>query len=527
MYKKNKKDAKTNKKFYAQSPARDQRIDDSSNDEQWYYLTDQQLHDNANWNFASILGQQFTVDNGTYGKNESVPGLLTLLLQPTIGSAGSLEELPVNEAGQAIWTWLRSNQKIKQDFDQQDFMAYLIASASAISAYVALRKVLGCAYLYSAQNKFMPRALIRSMNIDPDSVIGNMAKCRDELNTLALNMNTIAVPGSMPYFNRMIFLYDNIYKDEDIIKAPMYHYAPSYFYVYDDVGSTANPGSRLKRAWVGFGNHATWTFSAAVSQVMTWVDKIRNSTDGTNMSATVLNAFDDSALIKAGVIAGDYQANIVYNEEVLMQIENAKICGKILNGEIAQDPSMNLFGYVDDRATPSIVGTNSLLFAETNSKVSPFALFKFHKNSVTPGEIAVASRLVPVAKPDGFDTTAGKWQVQINSCGTEVVEDMIMTYYDESGTLTNKNVSTMATVDYTTQTKIDNALIPLMYYAKFRCAPSLYLYRIAATRANDAFMGTFTDLGNYCVPDDIQLSGVHQMAVRSEFWMRNLITMRQ
>ena len=501
----------------------DRRYKDTCNAHEWYYLNEQQLKDNASWNFASVLGQPFQTMEGLKGINESVPGLATLYLQPTIGAAASLEDLPINEAGQAIWTWLRSNQKIKQDFDQQDYMAYLIACAQALSAYVALRKVLGCAYLYSAQNKYMPLALINSMNIKPESVIGNMATCRDQLNTLALNMNTIAVPSGMPYFSRQIFLYDNIYKDEDIVKAPMYHYAPSYFWQYDDKGTSSHPGSSLVR--VDFcKRELPMTFSEAIDLVMGMVNAIRNSTDGTNMSATTLNAFPDSQLIRAGIINGDYKANIVYNEEVLMQIENALIAGPILNGRIVQDVDKNLFGYNHDKE--SINGVRSVPVARTNFRVCDHPIVKFHKNNVSPEEIVVATRLVPNIHSGTFDTAKAQWNVIIDSCGTEVVEDIAYTFTYLGNEIATIFASDICAIPVTNPENAVSTLRYLLFYCKFRCAPTLYLTAMAPNRADDYALGTLTDLGNYVVPSNEQIDGVNRMACRAEFWMKDLITMQ-
>ena len=418
--------------YYDKSEIRDLKSDKdttkSSNDPAWYASNPVLLRDAASYPFSFVTGATNIHDpsvwsgsNIEHGPIYQVPGIASLHIHPTIGTSTGATD-PVNVASQSVYSFVRHANSGHSNYDPADLMLYILAMANMYSFLVWCQRLYGYALTYDQRNRYIPRDLIRTNNVDPDDLVNNLANFRFWINTLIAKMVSFAVPATMSVFSRMSFMYSDYYVEGTSIKEQLYQFVPDGFYQFGlDSASMGN------LTWKAF----DYSKLMSIADVIKYGDELFNAIweqeDFGIMSGDVLKAYGDN-IIKLSQIPEAYSMIPKFDPMVLTQIKNANIVRANISrisqsgttGDIIQ--TVIPLGYTETEpyyGTTVAMGPEDikLLNAGMVCAIKDYNILTVDTDQPTPDVVIEATRLKV-----SYDSYKAWFK-----CGTEVVTKVMAT----------------------------------------------------------------------------------------------------
>lgn len=500
-----------------------------SNSPAWYATDPALLRDAASIAYSWAIGTPVDMGNPITGMakaacNLSIPGILALSTTPTIGYSDDPSS-PINIAALSTYTFVRHANSGHTNYDAPDLMIYIMACGSVYSYINYLQRAYGIATLFSQKNRYLPDSLLRIQGIDSRSIQKNLAQFRYGINMLINKAASFAAPATMPIFNRMAFMYQNIYCEGESIKDQLYLYKPSKF---------------LKFAWDANNKGCLQlAFPTAASTLLTatellefgdeLLDAMRYDEDLNIMSGDILKAYGSAGIIKLASLPVDYTVMPVASLEVLEQMKNATAVGEVENYSISQDAT-NAF-LVSTPTVKQKSNTNAYKQTADGIRVRFLCsnrLLTTMTNEPTPEQTMVNTRLMTT----GFDIGQAidgpnLWYTVKLHCGSEIVTDMTFCYFglDASNVNTEYLSHLSSYVMYyadATQTDIENDSLDLIqklsFIQNFKFSPfvkvTTYKNGITspAVKIGNKYIQCF-DVDNYAVLDDQDVAKLHETAL--------------
>lgn len=505
----------------------------ATNDPQWYFKSTQILNDVASFSFnkpvGSKLGFQNFHPNGEVTTNglgtSAIPGLMSIGIGPTAGIAQDAQS-PLNLAATNVYSYVRYKNSGASNYDAPDLMMYLVAMDSIYACWNWLKRIYGFASTYSQLNKYEPRAYMIANGVDFDDIMANLADFRGWLNIKSAEISSFCVPATMTYNIRHSWLFSNIYKDSNTAKAQQYMFVPAWFYKYGEVTSTQGTELQVVNVLNNYvptlSDDDLMTFAQLKLILNSLLEAVNYSEDVGIMSGDILKAYGQGGLFTLSEVSDDYKVEAVYSEEVLTQIENARIitvaADDLPSFSITHDPNTNFL-----KCEPVLTQEGNI------TRLGQYV--NFHFESPTPQQVVVATRLNAVTQQ--LDAGGSK----LVSCGSEVaVNGYIMTLtqtgpwytqFDHLKPLIFRAVSVqLPFFDIQTVNNSDFAryLSTMCLLCSFDWAPIQLIGMRAANDAGTMFqsiLGTTWDFDNYTLIDDDDLEAMNLMALLTEFNVPN------
>lgn len=393
----------------------------TDNDPAWYTPSNTLLSNVASFPTDLAVGLPISLETQGSGKlsdgtivpvlNQAQPGVLAFNVVPYVYSNGQPVD-PLNLAASALYTAMQVNSSRNPIYQANDLMLYLIAVTSAYSALSWAERAYGTINTYNIMNKYEPEVLVTAQGWDFDDLRKNMAKFRTLINTYAYQLGSFYLPRDISYASRQIFLYEGIYQDANTPKSQFYLYKPHCFLVWTE-GDSSSPKTYLQNTTMQLEDFTVAEFAELMEQL---INPLRQSEDIRLMASDLIKAFGLGNSITLQPIADNFFVKPEYNEEVLMQFENAYILPKPVtlengpeNGVIlkfTQESGINndalatnltitvgIGGdsewYVSNQTPPSAALVESIPANIMPNQV----LLNFHKDNPSPEDIMVASRV--------------------------------------------------------------------------------------------------------------------------------------
>lgn len=484
----------------------------SENDPEWYASDPQLLQDAFNLSFADRLGlpvQAYNADYsntlppyGSYVKYR-VSGLMRIGMVPVPGISTSGQSA-VNVAARKLFTYVRHANSGAANYQAPDLMMYLLAMDNAFTLWNWLVRIYGVAQVFSGRNAYLPSVIFEADNVDYQSICSNLNQLRTAINIMGKKLMTMKVPGHLAYFKRHAWLFSNIFLDSPNAKAQMYMYSPSYLYKWNEYTPTGEL-AYLSPVAINRAN-AKWKFDGLMSLINDFVDPIFYSEDFNLMSGDILKAYDEANCITVPIIEPDYVVLPVPNQEVGMQIENADIP---IN-PISIDGSWNI-----TQSNKEELIFNPIVTVNRN-ELGDYKLLNFHHDSVTPADVAVATRLNRLYNITTVEFTKGitSSPAELESCGSEIVDGGKFYYLSD----TNAVTSTHAYSTYVT-TNMKDTYGRMCRHSQFDWSPiaKVYYQSGSGDALGSEFVGVFGDLDNYTNVSWDVLTTMNDVALLSMF----------
>nr|AVX53449.1 putative capsid [Marmot picobirnavirus] len=506
------------------------------NDASWYAKNVQMLNDVASYSYLSPIGAPLRleewVDMPAYGNKgritsyaTSVPGLMTITTYPTPGLAVDATS-PVNMAAQNIYTYVRYLNSGSKNYDAPDLMLYLLAMDSLYSCWNWMKRLYGLASSYNQINRYQPAAYITANCVDFEDLIGNLSDFRGFLNQVGAQINSFCVPATMNYNVRHSWMYSNVYRDSDTMKAQQYMFVPGIFYQYDETSSPKGGILRPIKVCNGINPVDPATPPYTVAQLRNIITGMLNaltySEDIGVMSGDIKKAYGDSNLFTLSAIPDDYTVSSVYSPEVMSQIENLTTCGIEADDfntmTIAQDPDTNWIKY-------------SPKFQRSGGIAAPHlrgSIVNMHKENISPADTMVATRLTSI-----LTTNVSGDAAEFVTVGSEFVNELRIYWFapkawQSPGPVWKYDNMVLASIQVFTLSQTSNkrpdlsqagVLAQINMMSQFDWHPLVYLIDSDLEADGDYtyfdFTGIFGDLDMYTIVGAENLRNMNNVALLS------------
>lgn len=321
------------------------------NDAAWYAQNAQLMSDVASFSYNFPVGSKMPNDisGSIMVKNGSVPGIMTIHLAPRFGVVDEANDA-LNVAMRNLYSFVRHANSGSTNYEAPDLMLYLALMDSCFSFIEMLKRAYGTLMTYSFTNRYFPLAAVRAQGFDFVDLQENIADFRAYINTLAVKVGSMCIPASMSYMARHQWVYSGMYYDTPSDeKAQVYMYVPEAFYVFskdaDGAGAAQLVDFDRNRYSSAFCYPYTadnepdrgWKFADIVDFGNRLIDPILEDEDFNVMSGDILKAFGASNVFMISTIPENYTVLPIYHEEVLNQIHNAVLSGRVISPGYRED----------------------------------------------------------------------------------------------------------------------------------------------------------------------------------------------
>lgn len=330
--------------------AKEDSKEQGKNDPAWYSRDERLVIDSASVPFSEPFGapvkllhpnvhysDKFIVDSDQEAK--TTPGIVTFDTIPSFGIAKDRLS-PINVAATALYSQVRYVNNGRKNYDPADLMLYVGAVSDIYSYLNWMRRIYGCAMLYSQANKYIGKELLRAQGINPDSILGNLANFRYWINVYTNKVASYAVPADITLFHKRAFQFSSVYieHDGDSIKDQLYMYKPAAFFKFrlDE----SDKGMLELKPITYPENGLTVDDLIAIGEDL--LANIWGDEDFGLMSGDILRAFDGKILLLGGLEEG-YTTIPVHDKLVLTQMENSNMLDCEIPG-YQEDPEQRTTG---------------------------------------------------------------------------------------------------------------------------------------------------------------------------------------
>lgn len=520
------------------------------NDFAWYNTIPEITRNAARFPFSRPLGTTISYgaadtkarglisDSGTdfSGTPKTIPGIMAIHWTPTVGISTDPIS-PLNVTSREIYSFVRHANSGAANYDATDLMIYLIAMDSIYSMYTAAVRAYGLMMMYTKENRYMPAYLVNALGFNFDELKGDLAQFRWAINQIAYKISSFAVPNFMSYYLRHMWMNSGVYTDKPSAKAQMYVFVQDDVFQYDDkINSTTFAGLKS----VNISKELPYTVETWLQFMDTLINPILASEDMGIMSGDILKAFGPQNLFTVGPIADDFVLVPSYSPEVLSQIQNLNVVGRVWNevkGEfVLNDENIfytssiiqsidgeNAEGYLiynplfrsAESSDPQVVDDEKALSVVTLDKL-------ITSDMDTPDEAAVmvSTRLVNtpsnVAK---HNLSTGESTVLIGFkdtaiCSTEVVTGVEIITINSSDVFGSYGIVLDTATEKIGVTDITGLISAIV---KFDWNPTFPI--LSRSDSGTVFKGYFQDTNNYTLMSAADLNRLHEAAILSEFYI--------
>lgn len=479
-----------------------------ANDPSWYNFNKQLVLDAASLSYHTPLSTAMT--SSTLATSTSNPRAsavcLKVQLSPGIGgydlagrpSANSLYNSSVRVAAQNLYAWVRHANSGASNYEASDLMMYILAMDSAYAMYAWGRSIYRMANSATAFNFTWLEDIANATGFSISDFRSNLANMRTFLNLCATRLNALAVPNSLPYFNRHVWMFSNIFKDSNVDRCSYYVFYPNARGVYIPSQARINyyalPTLLNFQKYVGLMNEI--------------IDVLMSDEDIGIISGDIRKAYGSDKLFQIENTPVDDYVEPFYSEEVLTQISGATLCGELLAGsyDICQTYNGYIYqGTYVDNAT-SIPALNQLYPNISFKGDSGFEhtgwVINMYKDDPVPDDNMVATRLM--AQTASTTIEQKQYRMVILSGSEFVVNATIVGY------LGGNDRTTITISDFQSYSAQLTVFLPqLDWFPQF-------VYNVASSTPN-AFFYYVSDLSNYAIIGFEQLRNMHNVAMLSLF----------
>jgi len=483
-----------------------EHFEQKHNDASWYTVPGQLTKDVASLSFNNATGISYNLGEGVENKLVT-PGIMSIYMSPIPGVSFGASSA-VNIAAKNLYSWVRHANSGHSNYDSPDLMLYVLAMDSAFAYYAWMARIYGVLRVYDQRNRYLGMHMAQAMGVNYSDMISHLAAFRSYINQYAVKLGAFNVPTSMSLFKRHMWMFNNVYADEDNVKGQFYMYNPAYLYMYEEQEGAGKlvPQSLClyPEAISGDNNFVALKHAPlrSLDDIIGYGERLINalvaSEDINIMSGDILKAYDGN-VYKLTLIGEDYAVAPVFSEEVLSQIHNTIFAGNRIAKPVADD----LWSTFNVTQTGT-VGYGAILCQPStkDSQAPDLKILDFWKNDVTPDDVIVATRNMI---HQWYDEIGARWTIQ--TAGTEVpMFATIYTLNEDGNTMTGTDV--FDSVNYATVSRILTDFSTLNFFNEH---PLLY------AKNNNKFDAKCVqgEVSNYTLLDLEDLRKMHDTALLS------------
>lgn len=482
-----------------------------ANDPAWYNLNKQMVADAASISFKSPLMYGLGTMDLQISNTQSPRGSVVALgVIPSIGirHSGTIgaPSTPTNFAtlcAQNIYAWVRHANSGASNYEPADLMMYLFAMDAAYSFYAWGRSIYRLANSFSGDNLTLIQDISNAINVDVSDFRSNLASFRWYLNSVATRLNALAVPSKFPYFNRHIWMFSNLFKDDNTRKSSIYLFYPEKIGLFEPTSGRIQYQSPSQLLVSGL-----WEYHEFVSVMDRILSNLLAVEDIGIINGDIRKAYGSDLFMIEETPVDDY-IDPIYSAEVLSQISCATLVGTLKNDtcDICQYNGTIYQGTYVESGTPTVSQYYpNISVADGSAYTRRQFIVNLYKDDPTPDDVMVATRLMAEY---GYATESQTTHRLVIGTGSEFITTATVVYYGD-----NTSSSTKTSI-YDYVSRFGAGVAAVLY--QFDWFPSFIGNPDSA--ATTTFYTIIPDLSVYALIDDVVLHNIHSTALLSEFYI--------
>lgn len=294
-----------------------------SNDPRWYDKCGILTKDATNISTLNPTG--IPLDCGIVGKYTPT-GIMRLDYIPHFGDINDRTH-PLNVVARQLYDYVNARNSRSSSYDPTDLMFYCIGVANAWAIHSWILRVVGMFNTFSRSNYYWWDPVMETMGVAPISTTNSINAWASLANYIALTLNTLAVPKSISYFQRVQMLPSSVYVDSKSDKGSLYYFNPRQLlkYTYDTEGKSKLVGTVTPWSSAQTNQNRSCTPDTIREWFDDFVENLINDSDITFMKADVRKAFGDENTFMLPQISENFQHAFVYDDYVNIQVHNATV----------------------------------------------------------------------------------------------------------------------------------------------------------------------------------------------------------
>lgn len=447
----------------------------------------------------------------------TVPGIMTLEWIPAVGySKDNLS--PISMTAKDIFSKVRSAFSGSIMADAPDFIMHIMAMDS-IYAYISwLKRVYRASGTFTLNNHLTPEVLLQAMGFEPNGALRIM-KERTRLwgliNELVAMTDSFIVPDEFPIITRHMWMSERAYSDAFSLNAQMYLFNCTNWYKFatDEAGAGSLALTKLDLTQIETsGVEYLYTFGRTLIEALSAWD------DAYIINGYLAKVYGDKR-VKLAALAENETMEMLYNEVVLSQIENATtpmVPTTSVVSTIKQDPLTNAI-LTDFYAVISADGWSKVVYPDQ-------VRLNVRNDAPTSENVVEATRLATK-----FFTVSKESEERVTSTcyGTEIVIKLTIYMASTAGRNTAEayslvNIGLVGTTNGTNVTVKTATLKRMMqlscYMSAFDWHPFITntLYMDETTQNAQAFAFMMGDIHNITYLTDTDFDHINRVCLYSE-----------
>nr|UVJ88925.1 putative capsid protein [Picobirnavirus sp.] len=298
---------------------------------------------------------------------------------------------------------------------------YSVRSIDAVLSYMA--RAIGMLNSVEFYDAKAPADYFCAMGLDYDTFAANSANLREVYNRLA-TIRYRLMPLNVSLLERTRWLFSNVFKDSNDAKGQIYvpaldkiNFISSQNDVIGYVISSNNIDS----------NKTGLEYASFITNILGIFNAFQNDSVFQIIAGDILKAYGAESLNHYPLVANNYTINPVYDEFILMQIQNASlsVTGAVItayntdNDFVVETVSENVGGAVVNEGT----ALNPASIESLNDEwINPF--INANVNSLDAGRLLSITRLSTSIEAKNAPTPSDIATVTYKTYGSEVVENI-------------------------------------------------------------------------------------------------------
>lgn len=351
-----------------------------------------------------------------------IPGLMMIEWAPSFGKSNDVTS-PISMAARDIFSRVRSAFSGSISVDAPDFLIHIMAMDS-IYAYIAwLCRVYKALNTFTPDNLLTPECILSGMRFSDKQINvlkANRVELYGRINELISMVHRFNVPDIFPVLTRHRWMSERFYCDAKSSMSQIYCFNPVALYKFqvDSAGAGQLVSTKLDPHDFGV--------TTLIGELFTFgtdlIAALSNWDDCYIINGYLARAYESTKMINIPEIGLNDIAELVYDEVVLTQIENATC------------PPVEVEGV--DASLSQVVASNALvaeykLHAAASAPRSVMAgwagaRINLPDDQPTAADTVEASRLLAIFDVDKQDESL----IKVSTCGTEIPVNFVVIFYD-------------------------------------------------------------------------------------------------
>nr|AVX53641.1 putative capsid [Marmot picobirnavirus] len=517
--------------FNSRKPANDSTTGaPDRNAPQFYYINETVGKQMANLPFNTLPGLEYSIEVTesrvraqaiSWIADTSVVGGMAIDYIPYFGLNNN-KASGLNIAAQQLFSYVRHANSGARNYQAADLMMYVLALTDVYASYFSIRRMLSAAKTFDIENRYIPGLLGRMLCFNVDDAQANFANYAARLNILAAKINSLASPKYFTLTLRRAFIEDKIFADSTSNRGQFYAFRKSGYHMWS--ATTSDQGTELiYKEYLTTRTGTMWTIDQYLDTLEEQLQAMLDDDDAALMSGDILKAFSRENLYYIPSDEGSFILDIVFDEDVLAQIENSVALGtymalpeislepdidkrnKWFNVTQSVDANMILSGlHLSDADVPSDVDTGS-----TTLRCLKQLWFNSHKDEPTWENCLEWSRCMAVAVNMRVPTSGGG----VASLDVQAGLELVQNYYVEAA---GQSADIQTNFQTTAQAGTQTGILALSLLSQMDWHPIIYI------KSPNGDITPMADLKVSTLVSGEVIARIHTMANESVLWNENL-----